>query len=95
MIKLRNANGETRDFSDTYTVLVVGNSLLGDVDDDGDITIIDATSIQRYLSGLPLKIFNESLADTDGNGKITKLDVNSIQRFLAGLSANNKIGKEV
>ena len=95
LIKLRNAKGETCDFSDTYTVLVVGNHILGDVDDDGVVTIIDATVIQRYLSCLPIKRFNESIADTDGDGKITNLDVTLVQRFLAELSVNNKIGKEV
>ena len=67
---------------------------LGDVDGDGDVTILDATYIQRKLAGLPLDIeFNEVTADADGDGEITILDATAIQRWLAGLPSNDQIGK--
>ena len=57
----------------------------GDVDGDGELTIFDATAIQRYLADMPSQSFNEKAADYDGDGEITIFDVTAIQRTLAGL----------
>lgn len=65
----------------------------GDVDGDGEVTILDATAIQRVLADLPISAYNEAVADTDGDGEVTILDATFIQRWLAGLSSNEKIGK--
>ena len=60
--------------------------LRGDADDDGDVTVIDATVIQRYLLGAPmLTPFNEANADADDDGEITIVDSTVIQRYLLGL----------
>ena len=60
--------------------------LRGDADGDSEVTILDATRIQRYLAGL---ITSEELsmdaADADGDGNVTILDATRIQRVLAGL----------
>ncbi len=69
--------------------------ILGDVDGDGVVTILDATAIQRYLAGLSTDSFNMSSADTDGDGNVTILDATAIQRYLAGLSCPSGIGKSV
>ena len=70
--------------------------LLGDVDGDGAITILDATCIQRQLVNLSNEVFKEELADVDEDKKITILDATEIQRFLAGLSTVGKnIGVQV
>ena len=59
--------------------------LIGDADGDGEITIFDATAIQRYLAGILSDSFNEKAADTDGDGNISIFDATYIQRKLAGL----------
>ena len=69
--------------------------ILGDADDDGEVTILDATTIQRTLASLPVESFNEAAADADGDGEVTILDATSIQRYLAGLAAYEGIGKPV
>ena len=69
--------------------------LLGDADNDGKVTIVDATAIQRRLASLPVSSFNEKAADTDGDGSVTIVDATYIQRFLAGLSSNPKIGQPI
>ena len=69
--------------------------LLGDVDEDGEVTILDATAIQRKLADLPNKSYNEALADCDGDNDIAILDATAIQRFLAGLSCPAGIGKPI
>ena len=67
--------------------------LLGDVDGDLEVTIIDATTIQRVLAELPTRAYNEALADCDGDQEVTILDATVIQRWLAGVDQNERIGK--
>ena len=69
--------------------------VLGDVDTDGSVTILDATAIQRKLASLAVNPYREASADADGDGTVTVLDTNAIQRHLAGLSANDAIGKPI
>ena len=57
----------------------------GDADGDGEVTILDATAIQRCLVGIRAASFNEKAADVDGDGEVTILDATAIQRLLAGL----------
>ena len=59
--------------------------VLGDADDDGELSILDATAIQRKLAGLPTDRFNAAAADVDGDKEVSILDATSIQRKLAGL----------
>ena len=58
---------------------------LGDADGDGEVTIIDATAIQRWLADMPVSECILSYADFDGDGEVTILDATAIQRYLAGL----------
>ena len=68
-------------------------NILGDVDCDGDVTIIDATVIQRHLAEIPVVSYNENTADADEDGSVTIIDATSIQRYLAELKSNENIGK--
>lgn len=68
---------------------------LGDVDGDGEVTIIDATAIQRHLANIPTFAYNEATADTDGDGEVTIIDATYIQRWLASLPSNDSIGKPI
>ena len=68
--------------------------LLGDSDADGEVTVLDATAIQRHLVGLPTSAFDEIAANADGDTELSVLDATSIQRWLVGLSANADIGKK-
>lgn len=69
-----------------------GETILGDVDGDGKLTVTDATYIQRYIvrllndgddlgNGLT---FNLSVADYDGDGIVSVNDATRIQLYLAG-----------
>lgn len=70
--------------------------LLGDVDGDDSVTILDATYIQRHLASIPILFaFNNDIADTDEDGSVTILDATYIQRWLASLPSNKKIGKPI
>ena len=69
--------------------------MLGDVDGDGEVTIIDATCIQRKLASIPTAKYFESAADTDGDGEVTIIDATAIQRHLVQLPAPDRIGKPI
>ena len=85
--------------TDHFSVYVVTEEvslILGDVDGDGEVTIIDATFIQRYLASLAIPFeMNEATADTDGDGEITIIDATFIQRHLASLPIPYDIGKPI
>ncbi len=67
-----------------YAIIGPESFNLGDIDGDGKVTILDATSIQRHLAEIAM-ITDDRLvyADTDKDGKTTILDATQIQRLLA------------
>ena len=81
------------DYPDLYEVwqridlgFCTSQRFIGDADGDRDVTILDATKIQRGLAGLDSK--NDIVAtgaDADGDGEMTVLDATRIQRNIAGL----------
>ena len=76
-------------------VLPTDNSgyLLGDADSDNEVTILDATTIQRKLAGYTLTAFDSAAADSDEDGELTILDATAIQRFLVSLPTHIGIGQ--
>lgn len=58
----------------------------GDADDDGDVTILDVTYIQRYEAGIylatPLNVKN---ADVDSDDEVSIIDATLVQRWLVGI----------
>ena len=58
--------------------------MLGDVDGDGEVTIIDATEVQRHIA--QISVFNDAqfkVADVDRDGEVAILDASDIQRYVA------------
>ena len=68
--------------------------ICGDADGSGEVSILDATAIQRTLAGLSVPRFDERAADVDGSG-MDILDATKIQRYLAGFSDAAHIGEFV
>lgn len=67
----------------------------GDVNLDGDISIIDATDIQEYVVGsVELTEDGQKLADVDGDGRITVMDATAIQKYIAKLDGYGVTGQE-
>ena len=65
---------------------VEADSYIGDVDGDGKITVMDATTIQLHLAKLEtIKESKLDLADTDKNGGVDILDATFIQLYIAKL----------
>ena len=73
-----------------------GAVLLGDSDKDGEVTIIDATNIQRWLAALVYdEDINRFAADADLDGEVSILDATAIQRWLADFPSKYPIGEMV
>ncbi len=66
--------------------------IIGDVNQDGAVTVLDATLIQQVSVGkVPNSIFNNKLADVNNDGVINILDASCVQRFAAEMT--KKIGE--
>ncbi len=68
--------------------------LLGDTDGDGEVTVIDATMLQRHLAQVKSTGFIEAVADVDSDSDITILDATLIKRWVAGLFCPYPIAKK-
>lgn len=74
----------------------ISDFILGDADGDGDVTIIDATWIQRLFADMKVpNTFSESAADADRNGDVSIVDATWIQRWLAEMTIPHPIGKAI
>ncbi|MDZ4278306.1 MAG: dockerin type I domain-containing protein [Dehalococcoidia bacterium] len=58
---------------------------LGDVNDDGQVSAVDAALILQLSAGLVPSLLNEPSADVDLSGGITAVDAALILQFVAGL----------
>lgn len=68
------------------SVSTAAAQLYGDVDGDDDVTIIDASMIQRFLAGIADPDESaQKRGDVDADDDLTILDVAMIQRYLAGV----------
>lgn len=79
-----------------YTVIVANSNVIrnakifaiGDVNSDGDISVVDATLVQKYIVGLEnLKDFQKKSADVNDNNEISVVDATLIQKYIVGLVA--------
>ena len=70
----------------TYQVTVAeAKVLLGDADGNGEVDVIDATVIQRYISDMTVPYPEKTLmnGDVDGDGELSVIDATYIQRYSA------------
>lgn len=62
----------------------VGEYEIGDIDMNGEITVLDVTHLQIYVSrNCDFSEEQLRLADVDGNGKIDVVDVTELQRIVS------------
>lgn len=58
--------------------------MVGDVDDDGEVTDWDGVLLARYLAGWPVDVPIVAALDVDGDGEVTDWDGVIMDRYLAG-----------
>ena len=75
-------------------VSAASSYLRGDADGDGEVTIADATVIQRTLANIPTPYIDKKAADVDGDG-MNITDATNIQRYLAQFENTYHIGETV
>lgn len=77
-----------------YTVIVANSNVIrnakifaiGDVNSDGDISVVDATLVQKYIVGLEnLKDLQKKSADVNDDNEISVVDATLIQKYIVGL----------
>ena len=68
--------------------------LIGDVNNDGFVTITDVTAVQRHLAQTEMLGYDSQAAgDVDGNGALNITDATTIQRFLAEMDVEYPINE--
>ena len=68
--------------------------LLGDVNNDGIVTISDVTALQRHIAQLvTLDYDRQAAGDVDASGNLIITDVTEIQRFLAEMDVAYQINE--
>ncbi len=73
------------------TAGAAGDGTKGDVNNDGDVTIMDALLIRKYLVGeVELTPAMKANADVNGDGNITIIDALRIRLFLVGQATLQK-----
>lgn len=79
-----------------YTVIVANSDVIrnakifaiGDVNSDGDISVVDATLVQKYIVGLEnLTDLQKKSADVNDDNEISVVDATLIQKYIVGLVA--------
>ena len=78
---------------ETQPATTAGEVILGDVDGDGEVTVFDATYIQRFAVNMSVTNFNEAAGDVDGDGEVTAFDATYILRYAAGMKVSYPIGE--
>ena len=69
--------------------------IYGDVNNDGLITIVDATIVQKYIVNVAqLDNVNQKLADVDVDGVITVKDATAVQKYIVNVDGYGKTGKK-
>ena len=81
-------NSTAKAYADKYekTFVALDPLKLGDVDMDSNITVLDATAIQKHLASIVTLTSDQlSVSDADKDGELTVIDATKIQQFVAEL----------
>lgn len=70
-----------------------GNAVYGDVNGDGDITVVDATLVQKHIVQFEtLSADKQILADVNGDNTISVVDATLIQKYIVQLKDWGRTG---
>lgn len=69
--------------------------IIGDVFEDGKISVADALVVQKYMLGLAnLTAKQQAAADADADGRITNADAVEIQKYDLGIIVSGYVGRQ-
>ncbi len=72
----------------TYLVtapdISIKNVVLGDVNGDGAVSLLDVTRLRKYIAGGWDVSVDFDAADVTGDGNVTQLDVTRLRKYIAG-----------
>ncbi len=87
-VTVTDSQGNTCTSEKTFVVgsNVTVDKLLGDVNSDGEVNILDATQLQMYVAKLAVDNFDEQVADYNQDSDINIVDATAIQMFVAKLN---------
>ncbi|MCR5635575.1 MAG: bacterial Ig-like domain-containing protein [Clostridiales bacterium] len=78
--------GTTYASKESVGIAVSTEKMLGDVDNDKKVTMVDVVMLQRYIASLTVLTPEQiRLADVNRDTEITMLDVTTIQKYIAGI----------
>lgn len=77
-----SSNGLVTKANVVFTISV--NGILGDVNSDGKVDIVDVTCIVNYIMGQNQSTFNLYAADMDGDGNVNISDVVLLVSYILG-----------
>ncbi|MBQ8539301.1 MAG: starch-binding protein [Ruminococcus sp.] len=81
------------EFAETTIPFTVFDKIFGDTDGNGDVNIMDATTIQQYLANIisDEQIYSD-MADCDDNSDVNIMDATRIQLYLAKKENSGSVG---
>ncbi|MDO4748426.1 MAG: starch-binding protein [Eubacteriales bacterium] len=84
------------DYSEKTIAFKVIDKIIGDTDGSGEVAIIDATNVQRYLVNLveEPEIYLE-LCDCDNSDLVNIMDATIIQRYIAHIDTSSSVGEVI
>ena len=67
---------------ETYSMLEISNGMLGDVNNDGVLSVADLSAIVDHVLGKAVSNFDEGNADVNGDGSIDITDVMTVVQWI-------------
>ena len=74
---------------------ITGDTLIGDLNHDGTVNVLDATEMQIFLAGdnTPLSVQHLRVMDVNGDGSVSILDATELQRYAAEFPCSTFVGR--
>ena len=74
---------------------ITGDTLIGDLNHDGTVNVLDATEMQIFLAGdnTPLSEQHLRVMDVNGDGSVSILDATELQRYAAEFPCSTFVGR--
>ena len=77
-------DGDTGEYATTVEIAPTSAGLLGDVNGDGQVNVMDVTAVINHILGMTPDNFNMQAADVNSDGNINVMDVTGIINMILG-----------